>query len=338
MIMMDNAINTCPPRRYKLFFWIILGAFSTFFAEVVAGSTPFPFFAPWGILIVFPLYFLHTLFFFSIVWSYGKPTLGSLYAAGMLFGMYEAYLTKVVWISYSPDGPMLSVGGIALFETLMLVLFWHSVLAFMLPLFIGETYLTKSRELVGLLPQWVRRRGRLLFTLLLIWAGLFTSVNSPSPLNSILSTLSSGGVLLILMVIWKKTGGDNYSMRELLPSRKACKVIAIFLILMYAGYTRLLHWDKLPGFGPQFIVWAIYAALICLLINNIRKSRQEKIAAATVGFSWKTPVLFLLLFVLSAVIGEVLHIEIVLILFSFLLIIFPGLFLFYCSVKKAVSC
>jgi hypothetical protein len=336
--MMSEGISTRPLRRHKVLFWIILGAFSTFFAEVTAGSTPFPFFAPWGILIVFPLYFLHTLFFFSIVFSYGKPTLGSLYAAGLLFGMYEAYLTKVVWTSYSPDGPILSVGGIAIFETLLLVLFWHSVLAFMLPLLIGETYLTKSKEIAGLLPVWVRKRGRLLFILLLIWGGLFTSVNSPSLPISILSTLSSGLVLLLLMVLWKKTGGDNYSMRELLPSRKACKIIAIFLILMYVGYTRLLHWDKLPGFGPQLIVWTIYTALILLLINNIRKSRQEKIAVTTVSFSWKTTVLFLLLFVLSAVIGEVLHIEIVLILFSFLLIIFPGLFLLYCSVKKAISC
>jgi len=336
--MMSEGIGTRPLRRHKVLFWIILGAFSTFFAEVIAGSTPFPFFAPLGILIVFPLYFLHTLFFFSIIFSYGKPTLGSLYAAGLLFGMYEAYLTKVVWTSYSPDGPMLSIGGIAIFETLLLVLFWHYVLAFMLPLLIGETYLTKSKEIVGLLPEWIRKRGRLLFILLLIWGGLFTSVNSPSLPISILSILSSGVVLLLLMVLWKKRGGDNYSMGELLPSRKACKIIAIFLILMYVGYIRLLHWNKLPGFGPQLIVWTIYAALIWLLIKNIRKSRQEKIAATTVSFSWKTPVLFLLLFVLSAVIGELLHIEIVLILFSFLLIIFPGLFLLYWSVKKAVSC
>ena len=338
MATMSESIGTKPGRRHKVLFWIILGAFSTFFAEVIAGSTPFPFFAPWGILIVFPLYFLHTLFFFSIVFSYGKPTLGSLYAAGLLFGMYEAYLTKVVLTSYSADGPMLSVGGIAIFETLLLVLFWHSILAFMLPLLIGETYLTKSNEIAGLLPEWVRKRGRLLFILLLIWGGLFTSVNSPSIPISILSTLSSGLVLLLLMVLWKKTGGDNYSMRELLPGRKACKVITIFLILMYVGYSRLIHWDKLPGFGPQLIVWTIYAAFIWLLINNIRKSRQEKIAATTVSFSWKTTVLFLLLFVFSAVIGEVLHIVIVLILFSFLLIIFPGLFLLYCSVKKAISC
>ena len=338
MTTMSESIGTKPGRRHKVLFWIILGAFSTFFAEVIAGSTPFPFFVPWGILIVFPLYFLHTLFFFSIVFSYGKPTLGSLYAAGLLFGMYEAYLTKVVWTSYSADGPMLSVGGIAIFETLLLVLFWHSILAFMLPLLIGETYLTKSNEIAGLLPEWVRKRGRLLFILLLIWGGLFTSVNSPSLPISILSTFSSGVVLLLLMVLWKKTGGDNYSMRELLPGRKACKVITIFLILMYVGYSRLLHWDKLPGFGPQLIVWTIYAAFIWLLINNIRKSRQEKIAATTISFSWKTTVLFLLLFVLSAVIGEVLHIVIVLILFSFLLIIFPGFFLLYCSFKKAISC
>ena len=335
---MSESIGTQPRRRHKVLFWIILGAFSTFFAEVIAGSSRFPFFTPWGILMVFPLYLLHTLFFFSIVFSYGKPTLGSLYAAGLLFGMYEAYLTKVVWTSYSADGPMLSVGGIAIFETLLLVLFWHSILAFMLPLLIGETYLTKSNEIAGLLPEWVRKRGRLLFILLLIWGGLFTSVNSPSLPISILSTFSSGVVLLLLMVLWKKTGGDNYSMRELLPGRKACKVITIFLILMYVGYSRLLHWDKLPGFGPQLIVWTIYAAFIWLLINNIRKSRQEKIAATTVSFSWKTPVLFLLLFVLSAVIGEVLHIVIVLILFSFLLIIFPGFFLLYCSFKKAISC
>jgi len=335
---MSEGIGIRPLRRHKFLFWIILGAFSTFFAEVIAGSTPFPFFAPWGILIVFPLYFLHTLFFFSIVFSYGKPTLGSLYAAGMLFGMYEAYLTKVVWTSYSAEGPILSVGGIAIFETLLLVLFWHSVLAFMLPLLIGETYLTKSKELVGLLPKWVRKRGRLLFIFLLIWGGLFTSVNSPSLPISILSALSSGVVLLLLVFLWKKMGGDNYSMRELLPSRKACKIIAIFLILMYVGYSRLLQWDKLPGFGPQLIVWTIYAALIWLFINNIRESRREKITITTVSFSWRTPVLFLLLFVLSAATGEVLHIEIVLILFSFLLIIFPGLFLLYCSVKKAVSC
>ena len=37
-----------PPRRHKLFFWILLAAYSTFFAEVFAGSDMFPFLPPAG--------------------------------------------------------------------------------------------------------------------------------------------------------------------------------------------------------------------------------------------------------------------------------------------------
>jgi len=67
--MQEQGISTgAASRRRKWFFWIILGALSTFFAEVTAGSTPLPFFSPAGLLLVFPLYFLHTLFFFCVVW------------------------------------------------------------------------------------------------------------------------------------------------------------------------------------------------------------------------------------------------------------------------------
>ncbi len=48
------------PRRHRYLFWVLLAAYSTFFAEVVTGSTMFPFFHPWGVLVVWPLYGLHT--------------------------------------------------------------------------------------------------------------------------------------------------------------------------------------------------------------------------------------------------------------------------------------
>jgi hypothetical protein len=320
-------------RRRKWFFWIIMGVLSTFFAEVTAGSTPLPFFSLPGLLLVFPLYFLHTLFFFCVVWSFGRPTLAALYTAGMLFGMYEAYLTKVVWTSYSPDGPMLTVAGIALFETLLLVMFWHSVLAFMLPVFIAETCLTRSREIVGLLPGWVRRRGRMLLVLLLLWGGLFTSVNSPSVVRSVLSTFGSGAVVLVLMVVWKRTGGARYGMRDLLPGSKGRVAVAVAMGLMYVGYTRILEWDKLPGWGPQVTVWVIYAGLIWLLVRNLRRSRDRQIRVSAIQVGWKTPVLFLLLYVAMAIVGELLRIEIPLIVVSFASIIFPGAFLLYVSIR-----
>lgn len=321
--------------RRKWFFWIILGAMSTFFAEVTAGSTPLPFFNPLGLLLVFPLYFLHTLFFFTVVWSFGKPTLGSLYAAGMLFGMYEAYLTKVIWTSYSADGPMVTVAGIALFETLLLVLFWHSVLAFMLPVFIGETCLTKSREIAGLLPGPVRKRGKLLLVLLTVFGGLFTSVNSPSAARSLLSTCGSGAVVLLLMLVWRRTGGTRYAMRDLLPSQRGLVAVAVAMVLMYVGYTRILEWDKLPDWGPQVTVWLIYAGLIWLLVRNLRSSRDAHADECVIEIGWRTPVLYLLIYIVAAVVGELVHIEIPLVIVSFALVIFPGFYLLYQSVRGA---
>ncbi len=50
-----------PSRRIRLFFWVILGAFSVFFAEVTVGSSMFPFFDPFSILVTCPLYALHRL-------------------------------------------------------------------------------------------------------------------------------------------------------------------------------------------------------------------------------------------------------------------------------------
>lgn len=327
--------GTASARR-KWLFWIILGALSTFFAEVTAGSTPLPFFSRVGLLLVFPLYFLHTLFFFSVVWSFGRPTLGALYAAGMLFGMYEAYLTKVVWTSYSADGPMVTVAGIALFETLLLVLFWHSVLAFMVPVFVGETCLTRSREIVGLLPGPVRKRGKLLLGLLLIWSGLFTSVNSPSVARSVVSTGGSGAVVLALMFVWRRTGGTRYTMRDLLPGRKGRVAIAASMGLMYIGYARILEWDKLPEWGPQITVWLVYAGLIWLLVRNLRRSCDRQPGASLTEIGWRTPALSLLIYVAAAVVGELVHIQIALYIGAFALIVFPGLFLLYQSVRDAI--
>ena len=84
-------------KKHQWLFWIILAALSTFFAEVFSGSDMFPFFHPWGLLVVVPLYGLHIILLSSLVYRAGKPRFASLVFAGMLFGLYEAYLTKVLW-------------------------------------------------------------------------------------------------------------------------------------------------------------------------------------------------------------------------------------------------
>ncbi|ALV62399.1 hypothetical protein ADU37_CDS07000 [Thermococcus sp. 2319x1] len=49
--------------------WLILGALSTYFGEVITASTPFPFFTLPGLLITYPFYTLNILFFARIAFK-----------------------------------------------------------------------------------------------------------------------------------------------------------------------------------------------------------------------------------------------------------------------------
>src|SRR4029077_18801982 len=115
-------------------------------------STMFPFFTVWGLLVVIPLYLLHSVFFAGLEFRFGRPVFWCLFAGGMLYGMYEAYITKVLWTSFRPEGPFATVAGIALFETILLVFFLHPILAFVVPLLFTELLCTSSFEVEEGLP------------------------------------------------------------------------------------------------------------------------------------------------------------------------------------------
>lgn len=61
----------------------------------------FPYFEALGILAIMPLYTLHILVLSYVVFNIGRPRFYTLLSAGIIFGMYEAYITKVLW---SPPG------------------------------------------------------------------------------------------------------------------------------------------------------------------------------------------------------------------------------------------
>ncbi len=313
--MMNNGTSACPPRRYKLFFWIILGAFSVFFAEVVSGSYIFPYFTLWGIIVVCPLYTLHLLVLSYIVFSFGKPTLHTLFLAGALFGMYEAYMTKVLWDPTWGDAAF-SLAGIAVLETILLVLFWHPFMAFILPLFVGESLLTSSREIINESPNRIKRifkskkKSYILFVVLALLCGIFQSANSPSPKHSLLSGFSTTAVLMLLIYLWRnKTKGKEYDIKALLPNKKEFLVLAILLLIQYLFLGFVLRPEVLPGLLAQFIVWLMYAGLITLLVFNLRKSRKAPLSESVdlqVRFSWIILVIVFLLFPVSSAVSKIL--------------------------------
>jgi hypothetical protein len=295
--MMENDMtpaSRAPSRKRKIAFWLIAGMLSVVCVEVPAGSTMFPFFTLWGLLVVWPLYLLHSVFLAGVVFRLGRPSFWPLYAAGMLYGMYEAYITKVVWVSFRPEGPMFAAGGIALFETIILVLFLHPLLAFVIPLLFTEMLLTNSNEVFLGLPQWSRQSIR---NHPMVWAGLLMAmfglmqfVNSSSVLSSLASGLGNGVVVGLAVLWWRRSGGTAYSLRELLPGLRGLKIFGGVLLAWYIFWGILIKRESIPPIlHGQLTVWILYTVLLWIFYRCLLRSRQGPPAVneSAVAFSWR---------------------------------------------------
>ena len=267
-----------PSGRSKVFFWFILGALSTYFAEVWSGSQIYTFYNPLSYILVIPLYTLHTLFLWTLIWRYGRPWFYALFPAGCLFGLYEAYITKVLWNpTWASEFPR--VFGIALTETMVLVLFWHCFMSFIIPLFLAEAVFTSSSEIYSLLPNWALKivqviEKKRLYYLLPVLGGIFQSTGATTILDAALSGIITTLFVVVLMVIWRRRVGVTHAMRDMLPNTRQFKIIEVLLLAYYliAGFT--MRVEEIPGLGAQATIWVLYLFFGGLLYLGLKRSHR----------------------------------------------------------------
>ena len=286
-----------PSNRRKLAFWLLIGMISVMFVEVPAGSTMFPFWTLWGMLVVLPLYLLHSVFLVAVVFRFGRPNFWTLYAAGTLYGMYEAYITKVLWVSFRPEGPFVTVGGIAIFETILLVLFLHPLLAFVVPMLFAEILCTNSSEIAQGLPGRVRnslqKHPARWVGMLMAFLGFMQFINSPSVTQSFISGAGNSLVLGLALLWWRKSGGPAFSLRELLPGSKGIRIFGIALLCWYVFWGIAIKPKSIPGvLHGQLTIWLIYAGLLFVFYQCLRRSRSELFELPSVGEELGNPIRF----------------------------------------------
>ena len=270
----EPEIMNPPSTSTKILFWIILGCLSTFFAEVISGSYPYPFTTFWGLLFVYPLYTLHILVLVTVIYRYGKPSFSNLFVAGCIFGMYEAYITKVLWSPpWAPDA--FRIGGIAVSELLVIAFFWHPFMSFIIPVIVGGM-LNSTRPLIHGLPRrWhgiLMRKETKALIVLAVWAGLIQGSQIPFP-DVLISIII--GFIVIGILIWlfkRKVSIRRYEFHELLPKKKGLKTLLVMLYLYYAITIFIFSPEKIPGLIPQTFTWSIYMFLFALLYMGLKKS------------------------------------------------------------------
>jgi hypothetical protein len=248
-----------PPFFTRLLFCLILGLFSTFFAEVVSASSPFVFFTPFGLIGTYPIYLLHTLVLGTLVIRRGKQvSLQALYFAGGIFGLYEAYITKVLWNPPWNTTP-LRVVGISLLDTVVLVGFWHVFMSFIVPLFAAELFLLRSNRLMRSLPEkwqaFLRRP-------IAVWViagvmGLWQGIAAGQ--YAVISALANALVLLVFIFLWKRLTRDHdYEWQDLLPNRTEWIVLLVVLLGYYLVFGFGVRAGAIPGLGGQLTIWLMY--------------------------------------------------------------------------------
>ncbi|MCD4672421.1 MAG: hypothetical protein K8R77_07150 [Anaerolineaceae bacterium] len=267
-------------------FWLILGAFSVFFAEVLATSDPFVFFHFFGLLGVFPHYTLHVLVLAPLVVRLDRRVrFGALFLAGTIFGLYEAYMTKVLWSPpWNPDA--FRLGGVAVITSAMLVLFWHPFFSFLVPLFVADHLLLDSDRLSSSLPALARRllRKPWFVTVAAVAAGILHGSRLDGPVTALTSAASTSGMVLLLLFIWDTAiGTQQFELAELLPRGKTWWVCLFLLLGYYLAFGITLNPELLPGWGPQVVIWGLYLLFGGLMWLILRKAPPEPIVPGDEG-------------------------------------------------------
>lgn len=222
----------------------MIGCLSMLFGEVLAGSSRAWFLDPWGLLVTLPLYLSHVLALVLIAKRAGRISLVSLYCLGMVFGLYEALLTKVLWAGYwdATGAGFGKLAGISLAEFPMLIFFWHPVMSFILPV-VAFQWLTTGRfaaDHVSLI-----RLSKVKIGLLVLLAGLIsTFLASGSNFNLVDANVAVIGSIALCWTLSRFAKGAQLS--DLVFQRRGSFVLFGFIATMYLAMTFLVLPNHLP--------------------------------------------------------------------------------------------
>lgn len=267
-----------PGKLLHLLFWIILGFLSTFFAEALSGSMPEFFFTPFGYYGTFLLYALHILIIAALAIARRKPfSLRTLFFASLLFGMYEAYITKVLWLPpWNEEAG--KIANVAIFEVLLLVSNWHSFFSFLLPLFWAESLMLTSGHLTRLLPEkWRKRLISFPAAIITGLIGGFLSGNALETVeNAFILMLANCLIISLMLGFWKLiTRNRTLDLVEMLPRGLSAVILGILLVADYLVLGLNLNRHVKPGLTGHLAILLLYAVIGLLIFFSMRKDQQE---------------------------------------------------------------
>lgn len=254
----------------KIYPFFLIGLLSMFFAEIFSGASAIWFTNLWGVFFTFPLYMFHVLFLLWIAVRYNRVSLRQLYFLGIIFALYEAWISKVIWTGYlGAAGPEFgTVFGLAFAEFLVLVFFWHPVMSFIVPLIVFQLLTGKVFPLHADILRKTRVRSYIIVLSILLFSAFIANGNSFDNVSANTSVL---GTLFLIVLAAKKSKGSN--ILSLYFKKRYFILTAFYLIILYCAGFLLFLPEKIPGrVVPYMSVFVFYACSFMVLARSGKTS------------------------------------------------------------------
>jgi hypothetical protein len=276
---MQDSENPTDSRWSQL---VLIGLLSMVFAEAFSGSSILWFITEWAWFVTLPLYWSHTLLFLNLAMRTKRTSVGQLYLWGILFGLYESWVTKVLWAGYFTEPPLLgTVFGLAIAENIVLLLFWHPIMAFVLPILVFQILSQAgSTSNEGMETSFLQRsqRNSVFYLYAFIIGSLFMIISSEY--DFIVAGITALGSLVLILIPYyliKRRGGGSFSIQSLRLGRKGLAVTAAYVILLYAITFPVLLPERIPGIETIIATLFIYAFVILLIYASPPVDESESI-------------------------------------------------------------
>ncbi len=283
---------------------LLIGLVVLVTAEVFSGASVGPgLWSPWTWVVTYWLYFAHFFFFTTLAVRWGRTSLGALYLWGVLFGLYESWITKVIWHGYAGDGKF-ALGGLGPFgySEISMVFLFHPVMSFLLPLAIACVWCPPLRRWFPDLAWFsgASRWARVARIYVVLSSATALGMNSGGPQNLYLNL----AFLLLLLLLMNRVAAPGLAASDgrslVVFGRRGFAGVCVYLVLLYGVTYVWLRPEGLPSVTVQLLTLAFYGVPIAgLRLFRRREPRPESSSTVEAAELWRVRVLFALVLAIS---------------------------------------
>lgn len=245
-------------------------------AEVSIGSQPWGLLMPLNWVLLVPVYGCQVLLLAVIVFRVNpRPTLTALWCAGVVMGLYEFYITHVLW-----DQPWDEVVNYGLVEWASLVViagFWHPFVATIAPLVLAEQVLVERPTLLGLFPRWVREPRPWALAIAAVVAGVAAGgLYAARPWWEAPAALGLTALAVGLVVRWARHRAPVGHLTDALPRGGGVVALVVIVSVLFAVFIVIANTTQPEPLERQAFAVACYAFFVGLAATNLRRTGRQR--------------------------------------------------------------